>query len=56
MTADALDTAVCVLGPEKGIELINRTPGAAGRITAIEGDAVKVYDSKRFAGFVVAGE
>jgi thiamine biosynthesis lipoprotein len=56
MTADALDTAVCVLGPEKGIELIDRTPGAAGRITAIEGDAVKVYDSKRFADFVVAGE
>src|SRR3954471_618263 len=29
MTADALDTAVCVLGPQKGIELIESTPGAA---------------------------
>ena len=45
MTADALDTAVCVLGPEKGIELIERTPGTAGRITTIEGGAVKVYES-----------
>jgi thiamine biosynthesis lipoprotein len=48
MTADALDTAVCVLGPEKGVELIEHTPGAAGRITTIEGDRVNVYESKRF--------
>jgi thiamine biosynthesis lipoprotein len=53
MTADALDTAACVLGPEEGLKLIDRTPGAAGRITAIEGDEVKVYESKRFSQFVV---
>ena len=53
MTADSLDTAVCVTGPEKGIELIERTAGAAGRITTIEGDEVKVYESKSFATFVV---
>src|SRR5688572_28380660 len=53
MTADALDTAVCVLGPEKGLELIERTPGAAGQITTIEGDEVKVYESKGFKDFVV---
>jgi thiamine biosynthesis lipoprotein len=52
MTADALDTAVCVMGPEKGLELIERTPGAAGRITTIEGDEVKVYESKRFRQFL----
>jgi thiamine biosynthesis lipoprotein len=52
MTADALDTAVCVLGPEKGIELIDNIPGVAGRITTIEGDAVKVYESKRFPQFL----
>jgi thiamine biosynthesis lipoprotein len=59
MTADALDTAVCVLGSEKGIELIDRIPGAAGRITTIEGERVNVYESKRFRHFVVgqgAGE
>jgi thiamine biosynthesis lipoprotein len=52
MTADALDTAVCVLGPEKGIELIDNTPGAAGRITTIEGDQVHVFESKRFKQFL----
>ena len=54
MTADALDTAVCVLGPEKGLELIERTPGAAGRITTIDGDEVKVYESSRFRQFLAA--
>lgn len=54
MTADALDTAVCVLGPEKGLELVERTPGAAARITIIEGDEVKVFDSKRFKQFIAA--
>ena len=52
MTADALDTAVCVLGPMKGIELIERMPGAAGRITTIEGEEVKVYESKRFRAYL----
>jgi thiamine biosynthesis lipoprotein len=52
MIADALDTAVCVLGPEKGIDLIDKTPGAAGRITTIDGDAVKVFESKRFRQFL----
>jgi thiamine biosynthesis lipoprotein len=52
MTADALDTAVCVLGPERGLELIENTPGAAGRITTIDGDRVTVYESKRFKQFL----
>jgi thiamine biosynthesis lipoprotein len=52
MTADALDTAVCVLGPERGIELIEKTPGAAGRITTIDGDRVTVYESKRFKQYI----
>ena len=52
MTADALDTAVCVLGPEKGLELVERTPGAAARITTIDGDRVTVHESKRFRDFV----
>ena len=28
-TADALDTAACVLGPERGLKLIEETDGAA---------------------------
>lgn len=53
MTADALDTAVCVLGPERGLELIERTPGAAARITTIDGEAVRVYESKKFKSLVL---
>jgi thiamine biosynthesis lipoprotein len=36
--ADALATAVSVLGPRRGIELVEATPGAAARI-AREGPA-----------------
>ncbi len=32
MTADALASAACVLGPEPGLALIERVPGVAGRI------------------------
>ena len=52
MTADALDTAVCVLGPEKGLELVEQTPGAAARITTIEGDRVTLHESKRFREYL----
>lgn len=52
MTADALDTAVCVLGPERGLELIERTPGAAARITTIDGGQVNVFESRRFKDFL----
>jgi thiamine biosynthesis lipoprotein len=54
MTADALDTAVCVLGPERGLELIEQTPGAAGRITTIDSDRVAVYESKRWRFFLAS--
>jgi thiamine biosynthesis lipoprotein len=49
--ADWLAAAVCIMGPEKGLELIERTPGAAARITKIEGAGVKVWESKRFKDF-----
>jgi thiamine biosynthesis lipoprotein len=52
MTADALDTAVCVLGPQKGNELVERTPGAAAMITTIEGDEVRTFESSRWREFV----
>jgi thiamine biosynthesis lipoprotein ApbE len=37
MTADALASAVCVLGPEAGLALLERLRGAEGRIVADEG-------------------
>ena len=49
--ADWLAAAVCILGPEKGLALIERTPGAAARITKIEGAEIKVWESQRFKNF-----
>ena len=52
--ADWLAAAVCILGPDEGLALTEQTPGAAVRITRIEGSAVRVWESKRFAEFRVA--
>ena len=45
-------TAVCILGPEKGIEMIEKIPGAATRITTLENGRIKVWESSRFRQFV----
>jgi len=47
-TADALATAVSVLGPEKGLKLIDATPGAAAYIVRAPGDKVETFESKRW--------
>jgi FAD:protein FMN transferase len=48
ITADSLATAVSVLGPERGLKLIARTPGAAALIVVREGDETKTYASPNF--------
>lgn len=47
--ADWVDDAACILGPERGLQLIDSIPGAAGRIVTLD-DAGKptVYESKRW--------
>lgn len=45
MTADALASAVSVLGAVKGLTLIEKTPGAEARISSIEGEKTVVYQS-----------
>ena len=53
-TADWLCKPPCVLGPEKGLALIDRTPGAAGRVTTIDDNGVKhIYESRRWEDFVL---
>ena len=47
-TADALDTAVYALGPEKGLPLVEATPGAAAYIVRKTDDGLKVFESQRF--------
>ncbi len=51
--ADWLASAVCILGVEKGLELVERTPGAAARITKVDGDLIRVWESKRLKEFLV---
>jgi thiamine biosynthesis lipoprotein len=49
ITADALASAVSVLGPEKGLKLIEDTPGAAAFILRAPGGEVERYESRRWA-------
>lgn len=51
LTADSLASAVSVLGPERGLELIERTAGTAALIVRIEEDEPRVWTSKRLAQF-----
>jgi FAD:protein FMN transferase len=48
ITADALSTAVSVLGPERGVKLIEDTNGAAARIVRKPGDKIEVVESSRW--------
>ena len=50
-TADSLATAVSVLGPEKGLALVEATPGAAVRIVRKPGASIELRESRRFKRF-----
>jgi thiamine biosynthesis lipoprotein len=50
-TADSLDTAVYVLGPERGLALVESVDGAAAFIQRRDHGVLRVYESKRFVGF-----
>ena len=51
-TADAIATALCVLGPERGLPLIEKQDGAAALwVIADEKKGHTVYESKQFAQF-----
>jgi len=52
ITADGLDTAACILGPEKGLKLIESTPGAAGLFVRITPKGPEIRESKGWAEFV----
>lgn len=47
-TADSVATAVSVLGPERGLKLVEQTPGAAALIVRAEADGVRTIQSARF--------
>jgi thiamine biosynthesis lipoprotein len=54
VTADWTATAISILGPEKGIAMVDKIPGAAARvITLNEQGTEKVFESKRLPEFLV---
>jgi len=48
MTADGLASALSVLGPEKGLALVDATPGAAALIVLAPGGKIEVHESRRW--------
>ena len=52
MAADALATAVGVLGAEQGLHLIENTPGAAALIMRQEGGQVTTRQSPNFSAYL----
>ena len=48
MSADGLSSAVAVLGPEKGLRLIENTPGAAALIVRVVDGKEQVFQSRRW--------
>ena len=48
ITADGLASAISVLGPEKGLKLIENTPGAAAFIVRAPQGRVETYESTRW--------
>ena len=51
ITADWLSTAVSVMGPERGMKLVDETAGCAALVILVEedGEATRVYESKRLS-------
>ncbi|HEV3137345.1 MAG TPA: FAD:protein FMN transferase, partial [Pirellulales bacterium] len=54
LTADSLDTAINVMGPKAGLELIDNTPGTAAFIVRATDHGPELYESRQFKTFVVA--
>ncbi len=53
MTADTLALVVCVLGPRKGLALIDRLPGTAAIVTTYDAGTPTVYRSRLFSKYEV---
>lgn len=47
-TADALETTAYLLGPERGLKLVDDTPGCAALYQRVTPDGVRTFESARF--------
>jgi thiamine biosynthesis lipoprotein len=56
MTADALSTAVSVLGPEKGLKLVDDTPDTAAYIVRLVNGRIEVRQSSRWKDLPVVNK
>lgn len=55
ITADWITKPISILGPEKGIAILEKIPGTAARVVKIDNAGHEtVFESKRFADFVLA--
>ena len=54
-TADSLASAVSVLGPERGLKLIEAIPGAAALVVRKVDGNVEQYESQRFGRLIAVG-
>lgn len=55
MTANGLSTSVSVLGPERGLRLVEETPGAAAYLVRRPGDQIEFVESSRWKDIPKAG-
>ena len=55
-TADSLSTAVSVLGPERGLNLVDRTPDAAALVIRAPDGKPKVRESRRWRRWIAPTE
>src|SRR5207247_991869 len=53
--ADGLATAVSVMGPAAGLDLVNRTAGCAARFSITQGGEVRTMMSSRWPAYLAAG-
>jgi FAD:protein FMN transferase len=51
ITADSYATAVCVLGPERGLRLVDSTDGMAALIVEASGQGLRYFQSRRLLPF-----
>ncbi|HEY5311835.1 MAG TPA: FAD:protein FMN transferase [Pirellulales bacterium] len=56
ITADSLATAACVLGPAKGIALVDQTAGAAAAIATLESGKLRTFSSSRMRSIPTASQ
>ena len=46
--ADALETTVYIMGPERGLKLVDETPGAAAIFVRLTPEGIETFESSRF--------